>query len=78
MWAVGQMKLMIHDCMAGDLINKPSLRWDAMKKAEAIAMKDVIIMPLYQQSNAVMVKPKVKGLILSPSIGRSYKDVFFQ
>ena len=78
-WSNADYDKLIYDCMAGDLINKPAERWQALKEAEAIGMADAVIMPLYQQSNAVMVNPKVKGLAFHPvALNRVYKDVYFE
>ena len=46
-----------------------NLRVELMKKAEAILMDEMPIIPLYYRSDSLMVNPKLKGLVINP-LGR--------
>jgi len=74
-WSNSEYDSLIQRSMSGDLVSQPEERWKALKKAEAIAMDDVVIMPLYQQSYAAMVNPNLQGVTFhSVGISRIYKD----
>jgi len=78
-WSNADYDALIEECMAGDLISKPAERLEALKKAEAIGMEEAVMMPLYQQSNAVMIKPNVTGVAFHPvALDRVFKDVVKQ
>jgi len=78
-WSNADYDALIDECMAGDLISKPAERLVALKKAEAIGMNEAVMMPLYQQSNAVMIKPNVTGVAFHPvALDRVFKDVVKQ
>ena len=65
----------IADCTDGALCTKPAERWTAMKAAERIILRDAVIYPLYQQSNADMIKSNVKGIAFhSVAVNRIYKE----
>ena len=49
-------------CSDGDLCTKAEERWTALKQAEEMIMDDVVIMPLYQQCNSVLISTKVKNI----------------
>lgn len=74
-WSNSEYDSLIQRSMFGDLVSQPEERWKALKKAETIAMDDVVIMPLYQQSNATMMNPNLHGVAFhSVGIPRIYKD----
>ena len=65
---------LISNCTDGDLCTKPDERWLALKKAETMVMEDVAVMPVYQQCNADLIKPNVKGIAFhAVAINRIYK-----
>lgn len=45
------------------------IRMDAMKQAESILMDEMPIIPLYYRADALMISPKLKGVVLNP-LGR--------
>ncbi|PTF51689.1 peptide ABC transporter substrate-binding protein, partial [Staphylococcus cohnii] len=47
----------------GKLLKKPEERNAAMKKAEEILLNDAPIAPVYQQGEAHLTNPQVKGLV---------------
>ena len=69
-----QYDAIIADCQEGSLCTKPTERWAALKKAETIVMDGAIVMPVYQQCNADILKPNVRGIAFHPvAINRIYK-----
>ena len=53
----------------------PAGRWDALHQAEKIIMDNMVILPVYQKCNAMMVKSTVKNLEChSIALNRVYKD----
>jgi len=75
-WSNAEYDDIIARSISGDLVTKPAERILALKRAERIGMEDVVSIPLYEQSNAVMVNPKVKGIAFhSMALSRVYKDV---
>ncbi len=70
-----QYDALIADCQEGALCTKPEERWEALKKAETIIMRDAIIWPVFQQCNADLIKPNIKGIAFHPvAINRIYKS----
>ena len=45
------------------------VRMDAMRQAEIILMDEMPIIPLYYRADALMINPKLKGVVLN-SLGR--------
>ena len=45
------------------------VRMDAMRQAESILMDEMPIIPLYYRADALMINPKLKGVVLNP-LGR--------
>ncbi|WP_320130497.1 peptide ABC transporter substrate-binding protein [uncultured Sphaerochaeta sp.] len=75
LWSDAQYDSLIAECTTGDLCTDPVGRWDALKKAETIVMKQAVIFPLYQQANADMIKSNVSGIEFHPiALNRVYKN----
>jgi len=73
-WSYPSYDAIIADCTDGDLCTKLDERWTAMKKAERLVMEQAVIMPLYQQANADLIKSSVKGIAFhSVAVNRIYK-----
>ncbi|WP_057828359.1 peptide ABC transporter substrate-binding protein [Liquorilactobacillus cacaonum] len=54
-----------------------SKRWNDMVEASEVLMKDQGVVPLYQQSQATLVKSKVKGVIYnSAGVNFNFKDAY--
>jgi oligopeptide transport system substrate-binding protein len=51
----------------------PKASLDEMRKAEAILMEDMVILPMYYRSNYMMMKPSVEGFWRSP-LNQPYFD----
>jgi len=66
---------MIVDAKKGKLATDINARWEELKKAEKISADDVVIMPIYQNSDAALVKSNIKGMAYHLMGGRVYKDV---
>ena len=61
-WSNAAYDAIIADCTTGALSQKPAERWSAMKDAAKIILDEAVILPLYQQSDACMMKSNVKGV----------------
>lgn len=65
----------IASCTDGDLCTKVDERWAALKEAEKMVMGNAIVSPVYQQCNADLIKPNVKGIAFhAVAINRIYKN----
>ncbi len=75
-WSDSDFDTLLDECTTGDLAQDATGRWAALKSAETIVMDQVIIMPLYTQCNATMVKSNVTGIEFHPvALNRVFKDV---
>ena len=61
-WSNASYDKIIDECTTGSLCQKPVERWSAMKDAAKIILDEAVIFPLYQQSDACMIKSSVKGV----------------
>ena len=61
-WSNADYDKEIERCVTGDLAQKPAERWATLKHAERYVLEDAVIFPVYQQSDACMVKSNVKGI----------------
>lgn len=74
-WSNAEYDAMIAECVTGDLAQKPAERWARLKEAEAYILRDAVIFPVYQQSDACMVKSNVKGIEFhAVALNRVYKN----
>ncbi|MDM5189237.1 peptide ABC transporter substrate-binding protein [Bacillus sp. DX4.1] len=55
----------------GELLTKTKDRWEGLLKAEKMLLDDAAIAPVFQRGNAIIQKPKVKGIVLHP-VGGDY------
>ncbi|OJF76610.1 MAG: ABC transporter substrate-binding protein [Treponema sp. CETP13] len=75
LWSNKEYDSILTECTTGDLSTDLEGRWAALKEAEAIVMKECVIMPLYQQANADMIKPNVTGIEFHPiALNRVFKE----
>ena len=75
LWSNAEYDKLVAECSSGDLCTDLVGRWAAMKKAEKIVMDECVIMPLYQQANADMIKSNVTGIEFHPvALNRVYKN----
>ncbi len=75
LWSNADYDTIIKRCVSGDLAMDPAGRWDALHQAEKIIMDNMVILPVYQKCNAMMVKSTVKNLEChSIALNRVYKD----
>lgn len=75
LWSNKDYDSIIAECTIGDLATDTQGRWDKMYDAEKLVIDDAVIFPLYTQSNALMVNPKVTGIEYHPvALNRVYKD----
>ena len=75
LWSDAEYDALIAECTTGSLTQDATGRWAALKSAEAIAMNQVVIMPLYTQCNATMINPNVTGIEFHPvALNRVFKD----
>ena len=73
-WSSAEYDAEIARCVTGDLAQKPAERWQALKNAESYVMRDAVIFPVYQQSDACMVKSNVTGIEYhAVALNRVYK-----
>jgi len=74
-WSNAEYDAIIASCVSGDLAMDPTGRWAALHQAEEIVMDEMVILPVYQKANAMMVKSSVKNLEChSIALNRVYKD----
>jgi oligopeptide transport system substrate-binding protein len=75
LWSNADYDTIIQRCVSGDLAMDATARWDALHQAEKIIMDNMVILPVYQKCNAMMVKSSVKNLAChSIALNRVYKD----
>ena len=75
LWSNADYDKMIAECTTGDLASDQTGRWAKLKEAEKIVMDQAVIMPLYTQANANMIKSNVQGIEFHPvALNRVYKD----
>ncbi len=78
-WSNAEYDSIIAECVSGDLAMDPVGRWAALHEAEAIVMNEMVILPVYQKANAMMVKSSVQNLEChSIALNRVYKDTYLQ
>ncbi len=74
-WSNEQYDALIKDAAVGESSKDAAARWDVLHQAEAIAVRDLVIIPLYEKSNATMVKSYVTGVENHPvALNRVYKN----
>lgn len=74
-WSNTEYDALIKDAAVGESAKDAATRWDVLHQAEAIAVNDLVIIPLYEKSNATMVKPYVTGVENHPiALNRVYKN----
>ncbi|WP_281165123.1 peptide ABC transporter substrate-binding protein [Liquorilactobacillus sicerae] len=75
-WKNDQYDQLIKASGTADATNK-SQRWQDMVQAAKILMKDQGVAPLYQQTQATLVKSKVKGVIYnSAGVSFNFKEAY--
>ena len=75
LWSNKDYDDLMAKCTTGEFCQKPAERWTAMKQAEKIALDDAVILPLYQQADATMIKANVKGIEFhAVALNRVFKD----
>ncbi|WP_294378492.1 peptide ABC transporter substrate-binding protein [uncultured Clostridium sp.] len=74
-WSNAEYDSIIQSAKKGELTLDQNARWEALKKAEKIAMDDAVIFPVYQKGSAVMIKSNVSGIDFhSVGVPRIYKN----
>lgn len=75
LWSNEEYDAIIAECTTGDLCTDAEARWAALYDAEAIAMQEAVIFPLYTQCNAQMVSSSVTGIEFhAVALNRVYKN----
>lgn len=75
-WSNAEYDAIIQSAKKGELALDPTARWEALKQAEGIAADEVVIMPIYQKGNAVMIKTGVEGIEFHAiALNRVFKNV---
>lgn len=75
LWSNPAYDALIESCVTGKYAQKPAERWETLKAAEKLVLEDAVIIPLYQQADACMVKSNVKGIEFHPvALNRVYKN----
>ena len=75
LWSNKKYDSLIEKCVTGEYAQKADERWSTMKAAEKIVLEDAVIIPLYQQADACMVKASVKNIEFHPvALNRVYKN----
>lgn len=74
-WSNPEYNSIISRCKTGDLCQNLEGRWAAMKEAEKYILSEAVIFPVYQQSDACMIKSNVKNVDFhAVALLRVYKD----
>ncbi|MDD3213488.1 MAG: peptide ABC transporter substrate-binding protein [Eubacteriales bacterium] len=77
LWSNEEYDSIIKNCVSGELAMDPAGRWQALKDAEKIVMDNMVILPVYQKCNAMMVKGSVQNLEChSIALNRVFKDTY--
>ncbi len=75
LWSNKEYDALMEKCTTGEFCQKPAERWSAMKDAEKIVMENAVIIPLYQQADACMIKSNVKNIEFhAVALNRVFKD----
>lgn len=75
-WSNAEYDEILTSAKSGKLALDPKARWEALKQAEAIAMEEAVILPVYQKGAAVMIKSGVENVEFhSVGVSRIYKNV---
>jgi len=75
-WSNAEYDEILTSAKSGKLALDPEARWEALKQAEAIAMEEAVILPVYQKGAAVMIKSGVENVEFhSVGVSRIYKNV---
>jgi len=78
-WSNAEYDELIRRSVSGDLAMDPVARWAALHEAEAIVMTEMVILPVYQKANAMMVKADVINLEChSIALNRVFKNTVLQ
>ncbi|MCE5343697.1 MAG: peptide ABC transporter substrate-binding protein [Eubacteriales bacterium] len=78
-WSNTEYDALIAASVSGNLAMDPVGRWAALHQAEAIVMNEMVILPVYQKCNAMMVKSNVMNLEChSIALNRVFKDTTIQ
>ena len=73
-WSNAEYDKIIKDCTTGAYVSDYEARWNAMYEAEAIALKEAVIAPLYTKANANLIASGVDGVDFHPvALNRVYK-----
>lgn len=76
LWSNADYDAIIKSCQSGELATDVAARWDALKEAEKIVMDNMVILPVYQKCNAMMIKTGVNNVEChSIALNRVFKDV---
>ncbi len=74
-WSNPAYDALIKTCVTGEYASKPAERWATLKAAEKYVLQDAVIFPVYQQSDACMVKSNVKDVAFhAVALNRVFKD----
>ncbi len=78
-WSNAEYDELIRRSVSGDLAMDPVGRWAALHQAEEIVMNEMVILPVYQKANAMMVKSSVQNLQChSIALNRVFKDTYLE
>ncbi len=73
-WSNAEYDQLITDCTTGQYVTDYDARWEALYKAETIAMNEAVIAPLYTKANANLISEKLTGVDFHPvALNRVYK-----
>ncbi len=74
-WSNSEYDSIIEKAKIGDYPDA-NARWEALKKAEQLAMDDAVVFPVYQKGSAVMLRPGLTGMTFFPvGVGTIYTNV---
>ncbi len=74
-WSNTEYDQLIKDCVTGAYVTDYAKRWEALYKAETIAMNEAVIAPLYTKAQANLISDKLTGVEFHPvALNRVFKN----
>lgn len=61
-WISDEYDALVLDAKYGELTSDLEARWEALIEAEGMLAEDVVIFPIYQQANALLISESVSGI----------------
>ena len=74
-WSSSRYDALLESAACGEASADPQARWNALHQAEAVAMEEMAVIPLYEEDCVLLTRETVSGTAYDPAgIGRIFKD----